>query len=134
MLKNTVVEQYNVNLIDYNSIFCETVSPIIIDELYDLKLIIDDRLDYNSTVNRAISHHVITSVCETVLNINGTGEIPVFCCCTKCLDGSELNNYVSDKSIGSIIINVFDELRKLIGVSCLSLEFGYVKCWHKKYP
>ena len=125
MLRNTVVDRYNVNLIDYNVIFAEQVSRVVVNELYDLNMLIDDQLPFDKTCRRAITHHVIRTVCECILEVNEENAVPVLCCCINCINKTELNKYITDKNLGDFVDKLFAQLSNMLGIKYIMHDKGY---------
>ena len=114
MLRNTVVDQYNIILIDYNAIF-EERSIDIINELYDLGLVIEDNCNVDKTVRSAITHHFIDSVCKTNLKLLKSIERPVYVTCSSCYDKLELGTYL-DGRLGELINTLFKSINSMVGI------------------
>lgn len=125
MLRNTVVNRYNINLIDYNTIFAESVSRVVVDELFELNMFIEDGLRFDRTCKRAITHHVIKTICDTILNLQQSMEIPVLCCCKSCINKTELSRYIVDSSLGDYIEDLLGKINQLIGVNHIMHDRDY---------
>jgi hypothetical protein len=125
MLRNTVVNRYNINLIDYTTIFSESVSRVVIDELFDLDMFIEDGLKFDRTCKRAITHHVIKTVCECILDLQQSVEIPVLCCCKSCINKTELNQYIQDSCLGDFIEGLLVKINQLLGVNHIMHDRDY---------
>lgn len=125
MLRNTVVDRYNVNLIDYNVIFAEQVSRVVVNELYDLNMLIDDQLPFDKTCRRAITHHVIRTVCECILEVSEESSIPVLCSCSNCINKTELNKYIVNKNLGEFVEQLFKQLSNMLGIKYIMYDRDY---------
>lgn len=120
MLKNTVVDHYNINLINYNAIFRERVELVVINELYDLNLLIDDNLNFDKTASTAMAHHIIDSLCNYIIDNRDQVEKPVFVICPECLNRGELNNYLSEKKdLGEFVVKQFNKLKNILGINSI---------------
>lgn len=127
MLSNTVVDQYNLNLINYTCIFNEHVSLPVVDELYDLNLLIDDSIKLDRTAMRAITHHLLESVCSNIIAYKGP-EVPVFTICESCILDCELNRYLSESTnLGAYVVRQFKQLHKMTGVNFLVIDTSFDK-------
>lgn len=123
MLRNTVVDQYNLNLINYNAIFAERVEPIVIDELYELNLLIEDSLDFSKTAATAVSHHLIDSLCQYIIENKSQLEQPVFVICPECINRGELNNYITSKmDLGVYVMKQFNKLKNILGIKSITYD------------
>jgi hypothetical protein len=120
MLRNTVVDYYNINLINYIPVF-EERAPVIVDELYDLNLLIDDNVQVCSTVRTAITHHFIDSVCKTIIDFKSESELPVFITCDTCYDELELSRYL-DLNLGDYIGKLFKKMNTMLGVNYIVIS------------
>ena len=126
MLKNTVVDHYNINLINYNAIFRERVELVVIDELYDLNLLIDDNLNFDKTAATAMSHHIINSLCQYIIDNRNLVERPVFVICPECLNKGELNNYLTEKkNLGEFVVKQFDKLKNILGINAIVHDWEF---------
>ena len=126
MLKNTVVDQYNINLINYNAIFAERVELVVIDELYDLNLLIEDSLDFTKTATCAATHYIIDSLCQYILENKSQLEQPVFAICPSCINRGELSRYISDKSnLSEFVTRQFNKLNNILGIRSLVTDMEF---------
>lgn len=126
VLKNTVVDQYNLNLINYNAIFEERVESVVINELYDLNLLIEDSLDFTKTATCAITHHIVDSLCQYIMENNHQLERPVFVICPECINRGELNQYVSAKTdLSGFVLKQFNKLKNILGIKSIVSEFEF---------
>jgi len=123
VLRNTVVDQYNLNLINYNAIFAERVEPVVIDELYELNLLIEDSLDFTKTATTAVTHYIIDSLCQYIIENKAQLEQPVFVICPECINRGELNKYISDKTDLSVfVIKRFNKLKNILGIKSITYD------------
>jgi hypothetical protein len=121
VLRNTVVDQYNLNLINYNAIFAERVEPIVIDELYDLNLLIEDSLDFTKTATCAVTHYIIDSLCQYIIENKARVEQPVFVVCPKCINRGELNRYIAEKTdLSAFVLKQFNKLKNILGIKSIT--------------
>lgn len=126
VLKNTVVDQYNLNLINYNAIFEERVETIVIDELYDLNLLIEDSLDFTKTATCAMTHYIIDSLCTYIIENNQQVEQPVFVICPECINRGELNQYITSKTdLGTFVVKQFDKLKNILGIKSITIDVEF---------
>jgi len=126
VLRNTVVDQYNLNLINYNAIFAEQVEPVVINELYDLNLLIEDSLDFTKTATCAVTHYIIDSLCQYIIENKTQLEQPVFVVCPECINHGELNKYISEKTdLSTFVLKQFNKLKNILGIKSIIYDHEF---------
>lgn len=125
MLKNTVVDLYGVDLVNYNSIFGD-VSVDVLNEVYDLNLIIDDCININDKhVRRSLTHNSLAHVTNYVLDNHDTTARPVFVYNTDEIRHIELFNYIEPDRLLLYLERFAKKLMRLIGVSLMHVPCTY---------
>ena len=119
MLRNTVVDRFNINVVDYTDYFLNSVVIDIVDELYDLGITVNDSNIFSKDITRAISHHLIKSICSIAIDYNNSTEQLVFFINTTNMSTSELSDYV-DKPLQQLVVELFDRLNGLVGIKYIS--------------
>lgn len=116
MLKNTVVDRFNINLVDYTSYFVEDRCVDIVDELYEYGITIDSVSVFQRDIARAISHHIFSSVCEYIIKYRDNTECPVMYIFPEQLDLSELTGYLISRTISEYVTSHFRLIESLLGI------------------
>ena len=73
-MKSIRLPSYNVNLIDYFSIFKQRTDKHIINDLHKCGLLKPKISIFNKTVKSVIMHHIIKDMCEYILDVKKPGK------------------------------------------------------------
>ena len=126
MLRNTVVDRFNINIIDYTSYFCTDRSIDIVDELYDHGISPIDADKFQNDVHVATSHHIFSGVCDFILSFKASHERPVMYIDRSKLDQIELSQYYTKQPLSEFVISLFKFMKSAIGikyhVSCVDFD------------
>lgn len=115
MLRNTVVDRFNINIVNYSDYFCNDRSIDIVNDIYDLGINHNNCDTFQKDIKRATSHHVFSSVCEFFIKYNKQLEHPVFFISKSDINSIELGNYFNNP-LGDYIEDHFSLIKSLLGI------------------
>ena len=125
MPKKTVINPYNVLLIDYTELLQERVSQPALDELYELNLIEGGLSLKDKTTNRVIVHSLINALCDYIIENRGCQSRPVFLINKLQLSNIELFEYADKDDMIKFIDRTNNKLKKLIRINYFETEHTY---------
>jgi hypothetical protein len=126
MLRNSVVNRYNIELVDYYTLFCDSVGVNFLDQIYDLNLIVDGHISLtDQTVKRSLTHNIIAAVCEYIMTRKLSGEQPVFLYSTVELQQHEILKFITWESFSTFHEQLERKLNRVLGLNFHQTAIGY---------
>jgi len=126
MLRNSVVNRYNIELVDYYSIFCESVGINFLDQIYELNLIIDEQVNLSDrTVKRSLTHNVISAVCEYIMTRKMSGDQPVFLYSTEEFKQHEILKFMPWEDFTAFHDQLEKKLGRVLGLNFCKIDSDY---------
>jgi hypothetical protein len=123
MLKEVVLEKYNLQILNYHYIFKNIVEVNLINDLYKFKLL-DSRKD--STMRRLFIHHNIYGICEFILNTKKSGKQVLYFDFNNLFD-TEILNYIEEERFKNYLLYIMNKVKNILPIrvfySTFSLEF-----------
>lgn len=125
MLRNTVVDLYGVDLINYIDIFRD-VSVEVLNDSHDLDLIDEEQLNINNEhVRRSLTHNNLSYITDYVLQHHDAVARPIFLYNVVDIKNVELFNYIDPDRLLLYIERFAKKLNRLIGVSLVNIPCSY---------
>lgn len=125
MPKNTVINPYNVILLDYTELLHERVSQPALDELYELNLIEGGLNLKDSTTTRVIVHSLINALCDYIIESRSCQARPVFLINKSDLRKVELFEYANEEDLIKFIDRTNSKLKRLIRINYFETDYAY---------
>lgn len=114
MLRNNALTINNITLSDYNNLFLGAVNLNLINDIYDLGLLIDDQLNINDrTVRQILSHHIIDTACEYIVEHDSNTVFTYNC---EELIQTEFFYYCDNDKAIDVLIRLFNNIRSMTGI------------------
>ena len=122
MMSDLFLKDYNLNIIDFNELFTDSIQHDIIDALYEFDLL--DKSINNSSVKKFLLHYIILNICDKILNAKSKSLI--FFNFTQ-LEDCELKKYYSENELLNFLnlnLRIIEKLLPIkIFISKYSLEY-----------
>ena len=123
MLKELVLNQYNLHIFNYSFIFKNFIEKEFINDLHSYSLLEKKK---DSMSRRLFIHHNIHSVCEFILNSRKKGKQIVYFDYNNLLEG-EILDYIDESRLKSYLNYTYLKIRTMLPIrifySTFSLDY-----------
>lgn len=116
-----MLNQYNLQVFNYEYIFKNFIEKELINDLYNFKLLNKTK---DSTIRRFFIHHNIHSICEFFLKSKKKGKQVLYFDFHNLLD-SELSNYIDEDRLLRYFNFVFLKIKTLLPVRIYYSSFSF---------
>jgi hypothetical protein len=130
MLKELLLNQYNLQIFNYSFIFKNFVERNFINDLHSYGLLEKKK---DSTARRLFIHHNIHSVCEFILKSRKKGKQIIYFDYNNLLDG-EILDYIDESRLKSYLNYAYLKIRTLLPVRVFYSTFSldYLNAKHQQ--
>jgi hypothetical protein len=119
MMPDLCLDNYDLNIVDFNDLFIKNIQPEIINTLHDYKLL--DKSINNSLVKKFFFHYIILGVCEKVLK--SKSKTLIYFNNTQ-LDDCEIFKYYKENELLLFFNNTLRKIEKLLPVKIYISKFS----------
>lgn len=121
MLKEIVIREHNVHVLNFNYIFKHHIERDLIDDLHRYELL-GDRKD--TTIKRLFYHHNIFNLCNFLLRSSGKEKLIVFFDCNSIYD-TEISKYISEEKVKKYLQMVFKKVKSVLPIRVFDSTFAF---------
>jgi hypothetical protein len=120
MLKELIISNQNLQILNYNYIFKNHIEKEFINDLHSYGLL-DKKKD--STARRLFIHHNIHSICEFILKSKRKGKQIVFFDYNNLLEG-EILEYIDESRMESYLNYTYHKIRTMLPIRIYRSSFA----------
>lgn len=121
MMKDIVIKEYNMHVINFNFLFKNFIEKSLIDDLHRYKLLTtaDSR-----TVKRLFYHHIIFNLCNHLLRISEREKMVVFVDFNNIYD-SDIAEYLTEEKVLKYLQEVFKKIQSTLPIRIYRSTFTF---------
>jgi hypothetical protein len=123
VLKELNFKQYNMHIVDFNSILQKSIDNALVDDLHKFHLL---NGKIRSATKRFFYHHIILHACEHVLNIRSKERVILYFHGNQ-LPSLKLSGYFAEEHILKLINEI---MRKMINILPLRIYWSALSYEH----
>jgi len=121
MLKDLLLKEYNIHIINFSYIFNNYIEKDLLDDLYKYELLGEKK---DKTIKRLFFHHTIFNLCNYLLKNSGREKIVVFFDSNNVYD-SNIAKYMSEEKVKKYLEMVVKKIKTILPIRLFHSTFTF---------
>jgi len=124
--KDLILKQYNLHVVDFNTILQKKIDHALINDLHQFHLLTGK---IRSATKRFFYHHVILHICEHVLNIKSKERVILYFHGNQ-LPNLKLSEYFAEEHILKLINEIMHKIMSILPLRLYQSSLSYEHFMH----